>query len=126
MVISVKNQANKFELVMWLGSALLIATAISSHYYFSTHSLFLRVLAMIVAIALSAWLISKTKIGHTAVRLWHDSMLELRKVVWPTRKETLGSIAAVVVMAAVVGLLLGIMDWVLGKGLHWLLSGSGV
>ena len=111
---------------MWLTAIALISATVSSHYYFSTHSLFLRVLAMIVALALSLLLIAKTRLGHAGLKLWRESLLELRKVVWPTRKETVNSILSVVVMVFVMGLLLGIMDWILSKSLHWLLSIGGV
>jgi preprotein translocase subunit SecE len=125
MAISVRNQNNRFELLIWLTTAILLSVAVGAHY-FTTYSLFLRVLAMLAAVAVSAWLLSKTTVGQAGIKLWRESLLELRKVVWPTRKETLNHIIAVVVMVVVMGLLLGIMDWVLSKSLHWLLSSGGV
>jgi len=40
---------------------------------------------------------------------------ELRKVVWPSRKETLGSTAVVLLLVALSGIFLGIVDLVLSR-----------
>lgn len=40
---------------------------------------------------------------------------ELRKVVWPSRKETIGSTAVVLVVVALAGAFLGVVDLVLSR-----------
>lgn len=40
---------------------------------------------------------------------------ELRKVVWPSRKETIGSTAVVLVVVALAGVFLGAVDMVLSR-----------
>ena len=47
-----------------------------------------------------------------------DVVAELKKVVWPSRKETLGSTAVILVIVALSGLFLGLVDVVLSKLLH--------
>ena len=40
---------------------------------------------------------------------------ELRKVVWPSRKETLGSTVVVLVIVVISGIFLGLVDHILGS-----------
>jgi preprotein translocase subunit SecE len=47
-----------------------------------------------------------------------DVVAELKKVVWPTRKETLGSTAVILVIIILSGVFLGLVDTVWSKLLH--------
>jgi len=49
------------------------------------------------------------------VEFFQDVVSELRKAVWPTREETIRLTWVVLVVAAVVGALLGGLDFVLSK-----------
>lgn len=51
-----------------------------------------------------------------------DSRLELRKVTWPTRKETLMTSLAVFVLVLVVSAFLGIVDFGISSLVGYLLS----
>jgi len=42
-----------------------------------------------------------------------ESQFELRKVVWPTRDETLKTTGIIIVVVIVLSLLLGLIDWLL-------------
>lgn len=50
--------------------------------------------------------------------VWH----ELRKVVWPGRKETLGSTAVVMVIVLLSGVFLGIVDFFLSRLVRMLIG----
>jgi preprotein translocase subunit SecE len=47
-----------------------------------------------------------------------DVVAELKKVVWPSRKETLGSTAVILAIVGLSGIFLGLVDLVLSKLLH--------
>lgn len=49
-----------------------------------------------------------------------EVVVELKKVVWPSRKETMGSTAVILVIVGLTGLFLGFVDLVLSKLLHFL------
>ncbi len=55
-------------------------------------------------------------------RYLRESRLELKKVVWPTRKEVLATTVAVVVLVAVMCLYLGLVDFGLTKLMQLILS----
>ena len=50
-----------------------------------------------------------------AVRFVSQAKAELKKVTWPTRKQTLASTGVVMVIVAVMALYLGIIDLILSK-----------
>ena len=52
---------------------------------------------------------------NRAVQFVSQAKAELKKVVWPTRKQTLASTGVVMVIVAVMALYLGIIDLILAK-----------
>jgi preprotein translocase subunit SecE len=56
--------------------------------------------------------------GKAAWEFAADARVELRKVVWPTRKETVQMTLVVVVMVIVVAIFLWIVDWGLIKAVQ--------
>ena len=48
---------------------------------------------------------------------------ELKKVSWPSRKETMGSTSVVIVLVLIIALYLGLVDFGLGRIMRMLLSG---
>lgn len=57
-----------------------------------------------------------------AVRYFIESKNELLKVVWPDKKTTLNMTIAVIVISVIVALFLGAVDYVLLKGLTFVLK----
>jgi preprotein translocase subunit SecE len=58
-----------------------------------------------------------------------DVRSELRKVAWPTQRETINLTAVVIALSAAVGLFLGGVDFVFQELFRWLLglgSGGGI
>ncbi|MCA9833731.1 MAG: preprotein translocase subunit SecE [Thermomicrobiales bacterium] len=44
-------------------------------------------------------------------RFYNDTMSEIRKVIWPTREQTINLTLLVIALAVVVGTILGGLDW---------------
>jgi preprotein translocase subunit SecE len=97
---------------------------IVGYYYFEEESVLLRVAGVLAGVVLAAVIAMSTDRGQT---LWHfiqGSRVELRKVVWPTRQETLQTTLTVFVFV----LILSIFFWGLDFFLLWatrLLTGQG-
>jgi preprotein translocase subunit SecE len=51
------------------------------------------------------------------IRFFKDSYAELRRVVWPSREQVASSTKVVIVSTAIFGLILGLVDFVLLKGI---------
>jgi len=54
-----------------------------------------------------------------------DVRVELKKVHWPSRKETQATTRVVVIVVFVVAAYLGVVDWVLSRFVQMLLGGGG-
>ncbi|HSO59631.1 MAG TPA: preprotein translocase subunit SecE [Desulfobacterales bacterium] len=50
-----------------------------------------------------------------AVQFLREVKIELKKVTWPTRKQTLGSTAVVIVLVTIISVFLGLVDVSLGN-----------
>ena len=106
-----------------LAAAVLIG-GIASYYYFDGESLLLRVAGVLVALVIATVIAFQSVQGKELWKFIQGSRLEMRKVVWPTRQETLQTTLTVMVFT----LIMGIFFWMLDLFLLWitrLLTGQG-
>jgi preprotein translocase subunit SecE len=106
--------ADKLKFVLAL---LLIAAGIAGFYLLAEQALVLRVLAVLAGIAAGAALAWFTEPGQRFAALAGESIVEAKKVVWPSRKETFQTTG--IVFAFV--LVMAIMLWITDKSLEWVL-----
>ena len=116
--MNVETTGSRFDSVKWALVFVLVAVAGVGNSYFSDQSLLYRVLG-ILAIALVAGLVAlQTAKGAAFWALVKGSRTEIRKVVWPTRQETVQTTMIVVAFVLLVALILWGLDSLLG----WLVS----
>jgi len=113
--------ADKLKLLVALA---VIVAAIGGFYYYSDMSLLLRVIGMLVAVGIATGIAMQTAVGQMAWGFVGDAKTEVRKVVWPTREETMQTTLIVMVMVLVVATLLWIFDMVLASAVK-MLTGQG-
>ena len=119
MNAKVETQVSKLDGLKWLVVVALVAVGVVGNSMFANESLLYRVLAL-VALAIVAGLIAlQTAKGKAFFQLFKEAKNEIRKVVWPTRQETLQTTGIVVVAVLIIGLLLWGLDSLLG----WIISG---
>lgn len=99
--------AEKIKVVI---AALLIVAGIAAFYYFSDKAMIIRVGAVLGGLAAATLLFLTTQWGQQFKTYAHESVEETRKVVWPTRKETLQTTAIVFVFVVVMALFLWLVD----------------
>lgn len=105
-------------------SIALLLGAVVAFYYFEDQSLLFRVLGL-VAVAIVALLIaSRTAVGARTIGFVQDARTEVRKVVWPTRQETVQTTLIVFVMVIIMGIILWLFDMFLLWAVR-LLTGQG-
>jgi preprotein translocase subunit SecE len=103
--------ADNIKLVV---AVIIMMSAIVLFYSFAEYSTLLRVLGLLVAAGLSLFIATTTTVGSTMVKYVRDTQVEVRKVVWPTRQETIQTTMIVMLMVMVVGLMLWAVDSTLG------------
>ena len=95
----------------------LVAAGIWGYYLLGEQALVLRVLAVMAGVAAAAVVAWTSTPGRQFVVFAAESVAEVKKVVWPTRKETMQTAAAVFAFVVVMALFL----WMTDKVLEWLL-----
>ncbi|ASK35156.1 preprotein translocase subunit SecE [Alloalcanivorax mobilis] len=99
--------------IKWVVVAALVAAAVFGNSYFSEMSPLYRALGVLAVALVAAFVALQTEQGKAFNQLRKDSAVELRKVVWPTRQETLQTTLIVLVFVLIVALLLFVLDWAL-------------
>ncbi len=112
------ESGSAFDVVKWVFGLSLMALAIIGNGYFADVALLYRVLGVVASVLLALWVISLTVKGKVFVGMLKEARVEIRKVVWPTRQETLQTTVGVVLIVLVVALLL----WLLDTSLGWVVS----
>jgi len=95
----------------------LVAVGIAGYYWLAQANFVLRLLAVVGGIAAGAAVALVSAPGREFVVFTREALVEVRKVVWPTRKETAQTTAAVFAFVVVMAVFL----WLSDKSLEWLL-----
>ncbi len=122
MVTKTEQTTSGFDtLKLMLALAILIAGVVG-FYYFEDESQLLRVIGMLAIAGVSFFIVSTTDVGRRSLGFVKDARVEVRKVVRPTRQETLQTTLAVLVMVVLVAIMLWLIDLALGTGVNSLLA----
>jgi preprotein translocase subunit SecE len=105
-------------------SATILVVAIWAFYFFSGYSVLLRVAGLLLLAGGAAAIALTSEPGRQLWRFAIDARMEVRKVVWPTRQETMQTTLIVMVMVLLLGILLWLFDMVL-MGILRFLTGQG-
>lgn len=95
-------------------AALLVAVGVIGFYWFAESSLLYRVLGLLAITGIAAAFALTTVRGKGLIGFMSASRTEVRKVVWPSRAETVQTTLIVFVMVIVVGIFLWLLDMLLG------------
>ena len=113
-VETVSTGADKAKLA---GAVLLVVGSVVAYYYLGKQDLWLRVAVLIAMLVLAVALFFTSETGKQLTAFGRDSVREVKKVVWPTRKEALQMTGYVFAFVFVMALFL----WLTDKTLEWAL-----
>ena len=105
------------DTIKLVAAVLLVAAGVAGYYALGEAALILRVLAVVAGIAAGAAVAALSDRGREFIAFAREAVVETKKVVWPTRKETMQTTAAVFGFVVVMALFL----WVSDKTLEWVL-----
>ena len=103
-------------------AVLVLIAGVVGFYYFEEESQLLRVLGMLAVGIVALFIAATTDKGQRSLGFIKDARVEVRKVVWPTRQETLQTTIAVLFMVILVAIMLWLFDMFLGWGVSKLLA----
>ena len=107
----------KFVIVL-----LLIVAGIYGFYHYSDEAFLFRVLGLLAVIAVAFGIAVTTQAGANGVSFGRAAVVEMRKTVWPTKKETMQTTGIVMLMVSIMGLVLWLFDTILVSIIRWLTS----
>ncbi|MGR9012336.1 MAG: preprotein translocase subunit SecE [Gammaproteobacteria bacterium] len=124
MNTQVEASASVFDVVKQVFSVVFVVAGVAAFYYFSEVSLLYRVLGLVVIALVVVGMMLTTGLGQNVWGFVLESKQEVRKVIWPTREETVRTTLLVFAMVFIVGLILWLLDMFLFWGVR-LLTGQG-
>jgi preprotein translocase subunit SecE len=111
---TVSTTADKAKLAT---AGLLVVGAIAAFYLLGQKDMWLRVLTLLVLLAAAVAMFFVSESGRQLIAFGRDASREVRKVVWPTRKEAVQMTGYVFAFVVVMALFL----WLTDKTLEWVL-----
>lgn len=106
-------------------SGLVLIAGVVSYYYLPEVSILIRVGIIIVAIVIASVLAVMTEYGQSFLGFAKGANTELRKMVWPTRPETIQTTIMVIVVVFLMALFLWAVDVVVFKSVYGWILGIG-
>ena len=122
MVTKAEQTTSSFDTLKLMAALAILIAGVAGFYYFEDESQLLRVLGMLAIAAIALFIASTTDVGRRSQAFVKDARVEVRKVVWPTRQETLQTTLAVLIMVVIVAIMLWLIDLALGTGVNSLLT----
>jgi len=113
------------DIVKLVFCPILIVVGVIAFYQFPDLLLLYRVIGLVIIVAIATGIAFTTDKGRSVWQFILESKQEVRRVVWPTRDETVRTTLLVFAMVFIVGLFL----WLLDMFLFWavqLLMNQGI
>jgi preprotein translocase subunit SecE len=112
--MNTENKTSSFDGLKWGVTALLLVAIIVGNYMVGDSlNILVRVGILLLLAALAVFSAVMTEKGQIFIGFAKDARLEVRKVVWPTRQETVQTTLIILAVSAIVGLILWGLDGVL-------------
>ena len=118
------EQTGKLDTLKLVVAIALLIAGIAQFYYFEAESLLYRVLGVVGFSLAAIGVVYTTVLGQNIWGFARDARTEVRKVVWPTRQETVQTTLLVIGMVIIVGIMLWLIDMFLRWGVL-VLTGQG-
>ena len=96
-----------------MASVSILFASIVSFYYFSEISVLIRALVIIFSLVISLLIFFRTQRGIIFWEFLQGSRVEMRKVVWPTKQETIQTTLTVFIFVLILGIFFWLLDFIL-------------
>jgi preprotein translocase subunit SecE len=106
--------ADKLKFMLAL---LLLAAGVAGFYFLREQPMILRVLSVLAGLGAGIAVAWYTAPGRRFIDFSQEAVVETKKVVWPSRKETVQTTGIVFAFVLVMAIIL----WMTDKGLEWVL-----
>jgi preprotein translocase subunit SecE len=115
MTQKVETGPSALDTVKLAAAVAVLVGGIAAFYLMSSYPLALRWVIVLVSLAAGIFVALQSAQGRAFWEFVQGSRVELRKVVWPTRQETLQTTLVVFVAILAMGIFFWVLDWILGS-----------
>lgn len=112
----------KFDTFKLAVSILIVISGIVGFYFFADQSVLFRTIGLLICVLIATYIALQTDKGRSAWMFFQDAQVEVRKVVWPTRQETVQTTLIVILVVIIVSIILWLLDMFLGWSVRNLLG----
>ena len=114
--VPAKRAASGADVAKFAIAGLLLAAGVVAFYWFQGEwATWMRVAAVLAGLVLGAIVFMTSTRGPELREFFSETRFELRKVVWPTREETMRTTWIVMIVVILASLLLGGFDLVIAQ-----------
>lgn len=103
--------------ILLIAAGIVVISAVVFFQVLSEEQFLFKLLVLASGVLISLFLILKSVPGKNFIGFFRDSIQEMKRVVWPTKKETFQTVLIVFVFV----LLVSIFLWMADKTFEWLL-----
>ena len=111
--LSNKEISSTLDTLKMASAVAILLSSVFGFYYFAELSVLIKVLAVIFSVILSLIIFFSTQRGIIFWDFLQGSRVEMRKVVWPTKQETIQTTLTVFVFVLVLGIFFWLLDFLL-------------
>ncbi|ETD66986.1 preprotein translocase subunit SecE [Pelistega indica] len=115
-VETVSNSGDKVKVIL---AIVVLVAGIFAYSFFTDYSIYARLGMFLVGLVVAIALLAISDTGKRILGFATGSYAELKRVVWPTRKETIQMTGIVFAFVAVMAILL----WIIDKLITWIVYG---
>ena len=117
------SSGSPLDIVLWVIALILLVGAMMVNQYLPAYwapanDIWVRVGVILACIVVALGLLYATDQGKAFIRLLKDARVELRRVTWPTKQETVPTSWQVLVVVIIASVVL----WCFDYGLGWLIK----
>ena len=117
MTTNAEDKMSTVDIAKLAAAVVLVVAGLAGYYLLADSALVLRILVVVAGVLAGAAVAYFSAPGREFAAFAAEAITEVKKVVWPTRKETIQTTAAVFAFVVAMAVFL----WVSDKTLEWVL-----
>ncbi len=125
MNVKVETVDSNMDTVKLVVALLIAMAAMAAFYIYPEQSMLLRVGGLLLGGGVAVAIALQTVKGRNIWGFFHGAQIEVRKVVWPTRQETVQTTLLVILVVILLSIILFFLDWGLAKTIGLLMGQRG-
>lgn len=114
MTANTEEKVYRLDAIKWLLVVAIVAAGVVGNSHFSAESILYRALGLLVLAAVAILVALQTAKGTAIADVVRGALVELRKVVWPTRQETNQTTLIVLAVVFFMAIVLWLLDTLFG------------